>query len=707
MRSVSSSYNMQSFFILGKYPSMLAPQLVGRLLSEVVPEQTNNDNVRNLVRQCDSEGPVHNALVPTYHCLHTPGGPLKYSLEGHQFAIFGFKLTSDYRYIVSVSNKFITWDISTSDLSREVHPKVEGLMMDLEISKDSRFCAAYTNNNQTILLNTLVSEYIVIDNPFEDEGEEIQGLVLLDDNLIVFGQHSWCVFTTTGTQERIEKVATGSNILTMRVTSVNDFSIIFWSGELSNRKMSITTTKDNDQGQTFEFHSAFVLNAAQTKLWACGTPTTHDVSMFEFLQGTWKERKVYAENVHPLLQLSLSIDEQYLIGTYHAGFRIWFLAVTQINNCNEPSKHLNLRLPSGGRNVSLKMNKSNSCVLSAKHEYAIAGIRKEMYIWSMKTGELVKCLDAHIARIIDIQPLVFGNWNCVITSSIDRTVKVWNINYIFEPVHHIDRHETQIESVSLSTKAGIAVTVTRGCIGVWNLLTGKLTSKLADNALGAIVTQAKVTSSGEFIIAAESGYLIYWDVAKKEVIYKEEQKDILQVILFEKDTKCLVVSNCNKELAQLLKTQTNNPANEGKEGETRNTGGKKKEVSFFKSSDPSTTEQTKTLVGIVREFPQGNTKYMFDVPYKQFKAVIITADQEYFVSYGHEKLKDMIFVHHVSSGSFLHKFLIKYPKFKDVVSLIPLPDKAAQIAVIDQEKGNIIDIRNKKFIKSFQNWGGM
>ena len=31
------------------------------------------------------------------------------------------------------------------------------------------------------------------------------------------------------------------------------------------------------------------------------------------------------------------------------------------------------------------------------------GIRKELYIWSMSSGDLVKCLDAHFARIIDIQ----------------------------------------------------------------------------------------------------------------------------------------------------------------------------------------------------------------------------------------------------------------------------------------------------------------
>jgi WD40 repeat protein len=113
-------------------------------------------------------------------------------------------------------------------------------------------------------------------------------------------------------------------------------------------------------------------------------------------------------------------------------------------------------------------------VLSAGHVYAVAGIRKELYIWSMENGSLVKCLDAHFARIIDIQPLTVGSWNSVITSSIDRTVKVWNMNYIFEQVHHIDRHELQIDSVSVCTKLGVAVTVTRNCIGIWDLLTGKL-----------------------------------------------------------------------------------------------------------------------------------------------------------------------------------------------------------------------------------------
>ena len=96
--------------------------------------------------------------------MHTPGGPLKYSLEGHQFAIFAMKLSSDNRYIISCSNKFITFDVVTSDLARQVYPKVEGLMIGLELSPDNKFAAAYTNNNQTVLLNTLISEFVVIEN---------------------------------------------------------------------------------------------------------------------------------------------------------------------------------------------------------------------------------------------------------------------------------------------------------------------------------------------------------------------------------------------------------------------------------------------------------------------------------------------------------------------------------------------------------------
>ena len=103
-----------------------------------------------------------------------------------------------------------------------------------------------------------------------------------------------------------------------------------------------------------------------------------------------------------------------------------------------------------------------------------------------------KVLYAHFQRIVDIKSLVFGRENSVITSSIDRSIKVWDLNYIFEEDHHIDKHELTIESISLCTRSQLAVTATRGCIGVWDYMTGKLNFTLANHEMGAIVTHAIV-----------------------------------------------------------------------------------------------------------------------------------------------------------------------------------------------------------------------
>ena len=47
-------------------------------------------------------------------------------------------------------------------------------------------------------------------------------------------------------------------------------------------------------------------------------------------------------------------------------------------------------------------------------------------------------------RIVEIKSLVTATENAVLTSSIDRSIKVWNLDYIFEKEHHIDKHELTI-----------------------------------------------------------------------------------------------------------------------------------------------------------------------------------------------------------------------------------------------------------------------
>ena len=640
---------------------MLAAQLTGRLLSVT----DDNLNIQKLLKQCDEEGPAQNALVPMYHCMHTPGGPLKYSLEGHQFAVFGFKLTPDLRHIVSVSNRFITWDVSTSDLVREVNPGVSGLMMDLEISPDNRFIAAFTSNNEIILLNALISELTKVKNPFEPS-ESVVGLVLLDTNLVVYGQFDWAVYDTSG---RLLDTYTTSflnqPILKMQMLSLDDFCIINWSGNAYlDTSMVLSTFKDGTEVESLNFYSVIAMNRNQTKVWVCSTPSSDSVEMYEMRDKKWILCAGYKKNSSPFLQLSLSNNEMYVIGAFTAGFQLW---KTSSESISLVEKSMTFTLPYGVFNVSKGTNKSNSFVLSANNKFGIAGIRKELHIWNAETGDLVKTLDAHFGRIIDVQPLLLGNMNTVITSSIDRTVKIWNINNIFEQVHEINRHEMQIDSVSLSTSAMIAVTVTRNCIGIWDLMTGTLKTKLSDGALGAIITHAMVSSCGKFVLAIESGFVIHWDLADEKVIYKAKQPNVKQIFFYDREKKSAVVS----------------------------------------SSGDGTN--TKALCK-TRSFPDGKEEFEFDFSYKHFKNVILTSDSKLFVVYALDKSKDTFFVYKSADGELSHKFLVKYPsmnaKSSQAASILPMRDKPGQIVVIDQDKGNIIDLSNKRFVRSIRNWCG-
>lgn len=91
---------------------------------------------------------------------------------------------------------------------------------------------------------------------------------------------------------------------------------------------------------------------------------------------------------------------------------------------------------------------------------------------------------------------------------------------------------------SLARDKCLAVTVTRSCWGLWDTSTGKLLAQLAEAPLGAIVTHAVITPSGDNVITAESGNVIIWDTPEKQVMNR--MKRILKTSkLFSSFKRCL------------------------------------------------------------------------------------------------------------------------------------------------------------------------
>ena len=67
---------------------------------------------------------------------------------------------------------------------------------------------------------------------------------------------------------------------------------------------------------------------------------------------------------------------------------------------------------------------------------------------------MVKCLDAHFGRIMGLQVVAT---NQIISSSIDKSIRVWNFDNILEDVHTIDRMEKRIEGLTVSADGKVNI----------------------------------------------------------------------------------------------------------------------------------------------------------------------------------------------------------------------------------------------------------
>lgn len=223
------------------------------------------------------------------------------------------------------------------------------------------------------------------------------------------------------------------------------------------------------------------------------------------------------------------------------------------------------------------------------------------------------------------------------------------------------------------------MTVTRGCVGVWEIRTGRLLSKLADSPLGAIVTHAEITPDSRYIISSETGKMLVWNRVTEQVLSRDDQPGVQQISLIDNGEKFLTVScpNINAALAS-------------------------------NSADECNLKAT----AIVRHIPSGTIQYSFEytvrvMPGIPFRCAVVSSDDTYIVVVTLDKTnKDCMSVYSASNGQHLHKVTLKGCSIKEILSLIPMPHKPNYVAVIAHEKGAIMDIKTKKQVRSIQKWQG-
>ena len=78
-------------------------------------------------------------------------------------------------------------------------------------------------------------------------------------------------------------------------------------------------------------------------------------------------------------------------------------------------------------------------------------------MWSVGTEQLLKHFPGHYGRIIRLSSLTEGKWNHAVTSSMDRTIKVWDLARLEEEVWPLDRQDTAVLSLLPCPELGVVV----------------------------------------------------------------------------------------------------------------------------------------------------------------------------------------------------------------------------------------------------------
>ncbi len=121
--------------------------------------------------------------------------------------------------------------------------------------------------------------------------------------------------------------------------------------------------------------------------------------------------------------------------------------------------------------------------------------------------------------------------------------------------------------------------------------------------------------------------------------------------------------------------------------------------------------------------------YEVEIPMRTFRPAVLTNDGLMLVMLGHEKNRDYLYVFQSQTGVLIHKFIPRYQGAKkdQAGQLIPVPGKATQVALMDQDKGNgiiylkwffrlkktihsfqgvVFDVRTKKHVRTIRRWSG-
>ncbi|EGT47150.1 hypothetical protein CAEBREN_31734 [Caenorhabditis brenneri] len=607
-------------------------------------------------------------------------------------------------------------------MARVVNPNIDGVFFGLALSENDKFAAAYTNNNQVIVASLVTGEFTTIDpEPFVTQ-MELQAIRFVgNNNILMWSKSQYLIYTVNGNivSQGSENEGEYNNIVHIFYRDKLNMMFVLWTGERDEWRLILKGTlngsEQNEKTQTKGKMSDFHCEASITFLdnyFRTGYACVIHKSSFHYSEQPNEiilgSRDPDGDHSFALVRIALSgskyITEEVIqegLSTRINDIQIfernssspsqnpWIVGVMvdefllYRDNCD--FKPIFLKLPQNVHNIPIRPRHSISTVTFASHDTVfVAGVKKTMFLWNVASGEHLRTLDAHFGRILNLDSVSHLNQNILISSSLDHTIKIWNMENIFEKSFSVSAMEDEIVKISVAKdNPTLAAVQTRKSIGIWDIRSHRYIASLVANVSGTAVSDSLLAADGRTIVAIESDQLLLWDLRTQSVINSVAAPNAFQIFYMNKEA-LIGTSFFPKKSIQKFSGV------------------------IYRQVDSAEQKIARLTIYSIIDF---SVQYNFEYPCRLFRECVVMKDGVTGVVITLFKGHDSLLVFDAVEKTQKMKFRPRQSKKqKDVMiqKLIAIPSSNNQIIVMEGEsKGTVWDIRVRKFHRTLNQFSGI
>ncbi|XP_067678714.1 NACHT and WD repeat domain-containing protein 2-like [Haliotis asinina] len=502
----------------------LPAEITGRLL----PYYTTHADIRELVKQCDTTGLDHCALIPNFPYLQVPGSSLQFTMECPVSSeYFGF--TNDDRFLFTKekdSSYIYMFDLLNGELKNRVFTSngdflvtPDGkcfVIVDHATEKAIKFHEADSGSflGQIIILNHIEMKPTETykKGPMCITNNRLCAIVTTDTSFLCIADVPSCkllqIVALDGKSTICEISPDGKYVF----CSSNEYLLSY---DLDSLDL-LCTLSVGYKPSSFTFSHdgcrAFLSNSIESKLY-----TLH--ISYGVVDMSYKGLLDEVLQDDTILDLKVSPDDEFVL---IRGDRILVVHDRATESvCAKLERPSDIpeefRLPKS-HYVELNFTKAE---FSSDSKYVIGAIFRNVYVWQIETQTVVTSLQAPIGIITSL--LVTRNRNQVVTQlQGHKTIQVWNIEEAVNKVDMLDKVTGPIQQVLLTKDGSVAIVQCEDsdAIGMIDMKTGTMLDLLTHDS---DVKDMAITPAGDYLLLtvvpkmSETSTRI-WNMTERRVI---------------------------------------------------------------------------------------------------------------------------------------------------------------------------------------------